>query len=228
MAISHAARHSQAEERASVQAPLIHVLPALEGMQQASDAARLDALVHDVHVKLELSQVSIELLPAVHITHPSYALPLSPSFPLLVVPWGKRQVSLMSLYRQLHLEESRARNWDTLIRPEPAPAAVLPLSLLGGWSGTSNANLPRLVALCPGWDSQISVYDGQVFVLRGPDSLSPPTASSDLTRALRMFEHRGSDAQDDRQLYSTYLTHVLIASIEQVAAFLRAREEHIW
>lgn len=228
MAMSHATRQYQAEERACVQAPLIHILPALEGMQQASDAAWLEALVHDVHAKLELSQASIELLPAVHVTHPSYALPLSPSFPLLVVPWGKRQVSLMAVYRQLHLEDSRARDWDTLPRPELAPATVIPLSLLGGWSGGSNANLPRLVALCPGWDLQISVYDKQVFVLRGPDSLLPPTTSPDLTRALRLFEGSGSDAQHERQLYSTYLAHVLIAIIEQVAAFLLAREEHVW
>src|SRR5437660_9307534 len=107
MATSHATRQDQTEKRASVQKPLIHILPALEGMQQACDATWLDALVHDVHAKLALSQASIELLPAVHITHPSYALPLSPSFPLLVVPWGKRQLSLVSLYRQLHLEESR-------------------------------------------------------------------------------------------------------------------------
>jgi hypothetical protein len=194
-------------------------------MQQRPDAAWLEALVHDVHAKVELANRNIQLLAPVHITHLTQMLPLTPELPLLVVPWGKRQVNMESLYHLLNLDNDRVSEWETLARPDLAPATVFPLGVLGCWSGSSNANLPRLIPLFPGWDEQISVSE-QIFFLRRPDSVLP-SASPELAYALQMFEKKGIDAQYDTQLYCTYLARVLIAIVDQVAEFLCSREEYL-
>lgn len=196
--------------------PLLHILPAIEGIP---NAAWLEALVHNVHIKL--GQIpGIQVLEAVHITHLSHTSLRSPKLPLLIVPWGNRQVSLQPLYHLLHLESS-PHEWETVPLPEIAPTSIIPLSQLGGWCCASQANWRRLLSICPGWDAQIST-NRQIFVLRRLDS-SP--LSSEMAHVPRVFESPHMDAQYDRQLYSTYLAHVLIATIKHIALLLRTRNK---
>jgi len=155
-------------------------------------------------------------------------LTIWPTQPLLIIPWGitstqNPRTTGEALLRSLRLDERLgAFRFVPFRPPRPTLTALASLNALGGWAGESHAELARLVAVCPGWDEEITLK-GPVCVLRDPLRILPAAADPPQSAAhllLLRAAHSGQTldplATMDVQLVVRYLAHVLVATIQAV------------
>ncbi len=141
---------------------------------------------------------------------------------LVIVPFGVAPHPRLSgsIYLQLLFGRSLEDDLSTLTRPQPALTELIPLSQLGGWSGSSQASIQEQVVVCPGWDREITVA-GPVGVLRHPLRTS---AFFDPQRVQWMHQafRTPSLSSMDAELYVTYLTRTLAKTLSAMAQFQRS------
>ena len=205
------------------------LLPLVEANPSSPDAAWLTELVRHVLTLVERI-VPVKVFP-VHIAGHLPAVPLTiwPAQPLLIIPFTSAQNSHMTgeeLLHSLGLDE-RLRDVRSIpLRPlRPTLTELVPLNVLGGWVGGSHAELIRLMAICPGWDEEISLK-GPVCVLRAPLRVLPTTAEPPQSAAyqllLRTAYSTGQTldplARLDVQIVVRYLACVLVATIRAAKA----------
>lgn len=141
---------------------------------------------------------------------------------LIIVPWGCASAQRKSGTEYLHLGFDallRDENQQMLTRPQPALAELLPLSIVGGWSGTSHTGMVTQVTACPGWDRQVTMA-GPVGVLRHPTHVE--TVDDPRQTPWMQQEFCKPSLSLDAEITVFYLARVLVLTLTAMA---RAREE---
>lgn len=163
--------------------------------------------------------IPVQLLP----TRNNRPLPVSLDMPLaeqdllVIVPWGCASAPRKSGTEYLHLGFDalpRDEDQQTLTRPQPALTELLPLSVIGGWSGTSHAGMVTQVTACPGWDRQVTMA-GPVGVLRHPTHVE--TVDNPRRTQWMQKEFCTPLLSLDAAIYVSYLARVLVLTLTAMA-----------
>lgn len=206
--------HIQDEERVklmglTVQRPGEHALTLLPLLEE--DVPWLAGLAHQIMSKVE-RVVAGEIL-APRSTEQASPLEGMPGETLVVVPFSRHSHLSGTSYLQLLGCEAllREKEPSLVARPQPMLSEFLPLSLVGGWSGTSHAGIKAQVIACPGWDTDVMIA-GPVGVLRHP---TRTTRSSDpeLPQWLHHIYTNALPPSMDANMYAAYLTQTLVQTL---------------
>ena len=145
---------------------------------------------------------------------------------LLVIPWSDLDLQEHCSGTDLltaFLGADQVWQLDSMVRPQPDPAALFPLSELGGWQEGWSPSLNNLITVWPGWDRQLTVVrqSGQSwFLLRCPAAPQQDSFFLEKVETLRHIRvtqpERWFEPRDVEQ-YSRFLAKTLQAVIQQIS-----------